>query len=131
MSASTWDSRCDGSTLDADTVEQILREYQEETCTKFVVKKKEKLYGSSADGRLWLSGLTIVRAFFRCYEIDDAKLLSLTWYLLKFAAHLREYKKFKILFNSIKSEEGHTRGPTIKWDGTPYIHVASKVFECH
>ena len=78
MSASTWDSRCEGFTLDADSVEQILREYQEEICTRFVVKKKEKLYGSSEDGRLWLSGLTIARAFLSCYEIDDAKLFRIT-----------------------------------------------------
>ena len=43
MSASAWDSRCAGFTFDADSVEQILREYQKETCPKFVVKKKEKI----------------------------------------------------------------------------------------
>ena len=59
-------------------MEQILREYQEETCTKFVGKKKEKLYGSSVDGRLMVIPADDCTCFFFAYEIDDAKHFRLT-----------------------------------------------------
>ena len=50
--ASQWRSSYEGFVRTSEAVEEVIENYEEETKTRFVVDKKDKLFGSKCDGKL-------------------------------------------------------------------------------
>ena len=50
--AGQWRSSYEGFVRTPEAVEEVIENYEEETKTRFVVDKKDKLFGSKCDGKL-------------------------------------------------------------------------------
>ena len=51
---SSWENEYEGYVLDSKTVEKTIEDYDQNTCSNFIVLKKDKLFGSSLEGE-WVS----------------------------------------------------------------------------
>ena len=51
---SSWENEYEGYVLDSKTVEKTIEDYEQKTCSNFIVLNKDKLFGSSLEGE-WVS----------------------------------------------------------------------------